>query len=92
MKRISIAALTLCVCLVPAAWAQKFTCPGKVNWTEFLNTDMARNNPCEKVLNVDNVGSLTLLWTYTTGQAAASSPAVVNEWCISARGTTTYTR
>ena len=43
MKRISIAAVILSVCFVPAASAQKtITCPTTVNWTEFHTIDMAR--------------------------------------------------
>jgi outer membrane protein assembly factor BamB len=39
---------------------------------------MKRRNPCEKVLNVKNVGSLQKLWSYTTGGEVNSSPAVAN--------------
>lgn len=38
---------------------------------------MARYNPCETVLGVDNVGSLGLKWSYSFG-GGPSSPAVVN--------------
>ena len=37
-----------------------------------------RWNPCEKVLNVNNVGNLRLKWSYTTGVVVYSSPAVAN--------------
>jgi outer membrane protein assembly factor BamB len=39
---------------------------------------MMRWNPYEKVLNVSNVGSLQLLWSYNTGYSVESSPAVEN--------------
>ena len=39
---------------------------------------MWRWNPCEKVLNVNNVGNLSLKWSYTTGNSVHSSPAVAN--------------
>jgi outer membrane protein assembly factor BamB len=39
---------------------------------------MERWNPCEKVLNVNNVGNLSLKWSYTTGGYVWSSPAVAN--------------
>ena len=39
---------------------------------------MQRWNPCEKVLNVRNVGKLGLKWRYTTGLNVFSSPAVAN--------------
>ena len=79
MKRISIAGLILCACSVPAASAQKtINCPPTVNWTEFHTIDMARWNPCETVLGVNNVGSLQLKWSYTTGGSVYSTPIVVN--------------
>ena len=37
-----------------------------------------RSNPCEKVLNVNNVGNLGLKWSYATGDRVHSSPAVAN--------------
>src|ERR1039458_3500332 len=82
MKRISIVILILGTCFVPAAWGQKITCPTQFNWTEFHTIDMARWNPCEKVLNVNNVGNLQLLWSYNTNNTGLgyveSSPAVAN--------------
>jgi len=39
---------------------------------------MMRWNPCEKVLNVNNVGSLSLKWSYMTSGYVYSSPAVAN--------------
>src|SRR5207245_7613157 len=37
-----------------------------------------RNNPYENVLNSSNVSALTLDWSYPTGNAITSSPAVFN--------------
>jgi eukaryotic-like serine/threonine-protein kinase len=78
MKRIRILAFILSMCFVSVAWGQKVKCPASVNWTEFHTIDMMRWNPCEKVLNVNNVGSLSLKWSYTTGGGVYSSPAVAN--------------
>jgi hypothetical protein len=39
---------------------------------------MERWNPCEKVLNVKNVGSLSVKWRHTIGSQAYSSRALVN--------------
>jgi outer membrane protein assembly factor BamB len=39
---------------------------------------MQRWNPCEKVLNVRNVGKLSLKWSYSTNYLVYSSPAVAN--------------
>ena len=39
---------------------------------------MARWNPYEHVLNVNNVGRLRRKWRYTTGDIVFSSPAVAN--------------
>ncbi len=77
MKRISIVVLILCAGFVPVAWGQQAagTCVNK--WGEFHRQNMQRRNPCEKVLNVDNVGNLGLLWSYGIG-VLTSSPAVVN--------------
>ena len=77
MKRISILLLISCAC-VSVASSQSRSCPHSVNWTEFLTIDMARWNPCEKVLNINNVRSLQLKWSYATGGPVYSSPAVAN--------------
>jgi len=37
------------------------------DWTEFHWANIARWNSNENVLNVNNVGSLGLKWTFTTG-------------------------
>lgn len=50
----------------------------RASWTEFHRTNMERWNPYEKVLNVNNVGNLRLKWSYKTGAAVSSSPAVAN--------------
>jgi outer membrane protein assembly factor BamB len=39
---------------------------------------MERRNPCEKALNVPNVGNLVLKWSFKTGGEVQSSPAVAN--------------
>ena len=66
MKRISILVLILCACFVSVAWGQQ-PAARLNNWSEFHRTNMQRWNPYEKVLNVNNVGSLGLKWSYTTG-------------------------
>jgi len=48
------------------------------NWNQFHRRNMARFNPYEKFLTVNNVGNLGLKWSYTTGNTVSSSPAVVN--------------
>jgi outer membrane protein assembly factor BamB len=47
------------------------------NWSEFHRPNMVRSNPCEKVLNVNNVGNLTLNWRSPTDDVY-SPPAVVD--------------
>ncbi len=79
MKRISIVVLILCAGSVSVAWGQKPTCGTYTPWAEFHRHNMQRWNPCEKVLNVRNVGKLGLKWRYTTGLNVFSSPAVANE-------------
>ena len=79
MKRISILALILCTCFASVAWGQHSTSRVCTGWREFHRPDMMRWNPCEKVLNVNNVGNLQKKWSYKTGfDGAASSPAVAN--------------
>jgi len=73
MKRLSISILILCACFVPVT---SVTCYS--NWSEFHRPNMKRYNPCEKVLNVNNVGKLGLKWSYYTGLGSASSSAVAN--------------
>ena len=89
MKRISILVLILCACFVSAAWGQQPAAKGRPDWTELHRTNMMRWNPYEKVLNVNNVESLQLTWSYTTSGNVDSSPAVVNgvRWPMSARAT-----
>jgi len=77
MKRISILVLVLWVCFVPVARCQQ--CSNNWSWSEFHNPNMKRWNPCEKVLKVNNVGELNLIWSYTMDGHVSSSPAVVNE-------------
>jgi hypothetical protein len=78
MKRISIVVLILCTGLASVAWGQQPTCGVSTSWSEFHRTNMMPSNPCEKVLSVNNVGSLGLKWNYTTGGYVFSSPAVAN--------------
>ena len=58
MKRIRILVSILCACFVSVAWSQQPAGKCINNWSEFHRTNMKRWNPCEKVLNVKNVGSL----------------------------------
>ena len=78
MNRISRVVVILCACFVSLAWGQQPAGTCTNNWTEFHRPNMVRSNPCEKVLNVNNVGSLSLKWSYTTGAYVRSSPAVAN--------------
>jgi glucose dehydrogenase len=78
MKHIRILALILCACFVSVAWSQPPTCKTSTPWAQFHRANMQRFNPCEKVLNVNNVGGLGLKWSYTTGGKVYSSPAVAN--------------
>ncbi len=78
MKRIRISVLILCACFVSVAWGQQPAGKCINNWSEFHRANMKRWNPCEKVLNVKNVGKLGLEWSYTTGDGVGSSPAVAN--------------
>lgn len=78
MKHIRISVLILCACFVSAAWGQQPTGDALNKWSEFHRTNMMRWNRYAKVLNVSNVGSLQLLWSYTTGNSVTSSPTVAN--------------
>jgi outer membrane protein assembly factor BamB len=49
------------------------------NWPEFgYNALGQRANPYETTLTMSNVGNLEEAWSYTTGAAIDSSPAIVN--------------
>jgi outer membrane protein assembly factor BamB len=49
------------------------------DWTQFLNNDMRRSNPYEKILNVKNVAGLKVKWVYATrAEIGTVSPAVAN--------------
>ena len=48
------------------------------SWAEFHRYNMARWNRCEKVLNVNNVGSVQLKWKYNTGREVDAAPIVAN--------------
>jgi outer membrane protein assembly factor BamB len=76
MNRISRVALILFACFVSVAWAQQPAGKCINNWSEFHRTNMERSNPCEKVLGVNNVGNLSLKWSYATGDVVDFSPAV----------------
>jgi outer membrane protein assembly factor BamB len=76
MKRVIF--VLLLVCLASAAWSQPRNCTVYIGWRQFHGVNMHRGNPCETVLNVNNVGNLTLLWSYATGKKVWSSPAVGN--------------
>jgi outer membrane protein assembly factor BamB len=80
MTRISRVALILFACFVSVAWAQQPAGTCTNNWTEFHRPNMERWNPFEKVLNVKNVGNLSLKWRHKIGSIlfSSSSPAVVN--------------
>jgi outer membrane protein assembly factor BamB len=51
----------------------------RTNWTEFgFTSKNKRSNPYENALNPSTVGSIDLDWSFTTGAAVESSPAVAN--------------
>ncbi len=51
----------------------------RTNWSEFHRPGMRRRNPYEKIIDVHNVGKLTLKWKYTGGGCCMfASPAVVD--------------
>ena len=72
--------MILFACFASVAWAQQPAGTCTNNWTEFHRPNMERWNPCEKVLNVKNVGSLSLKWRHKISSIlfSSSSPAVVN--------------
>jgi outer membrane protein assembly factor BamB len=78
MKHIRVLLLILCTCFVAAAWGQQpgFKCIN--SWAQFHRYDMERWNRCETVLNVNNVGSLQLKWSYASTGPVFSSPVVEN--------------
>ena len=78
MRQIRIMVLILCAGLVSVASGQQPAGTCVNDWSEFHRTNMQRWNPCEKVLNVGNVGNLVLKWTFTTSGGVISSPAVAN--------------
>jgi outer membrane protein assembly factor BamB len=78
MKPVRILVLIISACFGLVVWGQQPTCGAYTPWTEFHRTNMERWNPCEKVLNVHNVGNLVLKWSYATGSSVESSPAVAN--------------
>ncbi len=78
MRYVRILALILCAFLVPATWGQQAAGNVVTNWSEFHFPNMMRFNPAENILNVHNVGSLRVKWSYTTGDIVTSSAAAVN--------------
>ena len=78
MKRIGIVVLILSACFASVAWGQQLTCKGYMPWAPFHRYNMHRSNPCEKVLNVDNVGNLQMRWSYSISGGLWSSPAMAN--------------
>jgi eukaryotic-like serine/threonine-protein kinase len=80
MKRIGIFALILTACFASRSSSQQAPSPSCDSWSEFHRTNMQRSNPCETVLNIDNVGTLELKWSYMVGEQSFrnNSPAVVD--------------
>jgi putative pyrroloquinoline-quinone-binding quinoprotein len=78
MKPIRILVLILCAGFVSVAWSQQATCNAHAGWAQFHRNNMRRSNPCEKVLNIHNVGNLSLKWRHTFADLVYSSPAVAN--------------
>jgi hypothetical protein len=78
MRNIRILVLILCACFVSVAWGEQLTCPADTPWGQFHRHNMQRWNPCEKVLNVNNVGSLQLKWSFRTNR---DSPVVSRLRC-----------
>ena len=75
MQRIRMVVFILCACFVSAAWGEQQACGRYTPWRQFHRHNMQRWNRCEHVLNVDNVGSLVLKWSYATNGYVHSSPA-----------------
>jgi hypothetical protein len=67
MKHIHTLGVILCACFVSVAWGEQLTCPAHTPWAQFQRHNMQRWNPCEKVLNVHDVGKLSLKWSHATG-------------------------
>ena len=73
---LAIAPLWLMLAFGSPANAQTSTTDTSPDWTQFHRNNMQRWNPYETVLDVNNVGSLKLKWSYPS--VSTSSPAVVN--------------
>ena len=78
MKSVRILALMLFGSLASVAWGQGQACDVSANWAQFHRTNMRRWNRYENVLNVGNVGSLGLKWSYNVSGSVYSSPALAN--------------
>jgi hypothetical protein len=83
MKHVRILVLILCACFVSVAWGEQQACKVYTPWAQFHRANMQRFNPCEKVLNVHNVGSLRVKWSRPIGRMDSSPMRM--EWSISAR-------
>jgi hypothetical protein len=70
MKRTSIVVLILCACFVSVAWGQQPASACTNKWAQFHRYNMQRWNPCEKMLNVNNVRNVVLKWSYATGKGS----------------------
>jgi outer membrane protein assembly factor BamB len=77
MKPMRILVLILCVSFASMAWSQQPTGKCFNVWKQFHRHNMVRSNPCERVLNVHNVGNLSVKWNYASA-SVESSPAVAN--------------
>jgi outer membrane protein assembly factor BamB len=71
VKSTRIAVVLACSCLLPVAWCQQPT-----DWAQFHRLNMRRYNPYEKVIGVDNVGSLKLKWSFTLDGPSDSTPVL----------------
>jgi outer membrane protein assembly factor BamB len=80
MKRINVPIFILIACLALEAAGQQSPTTCIDNWSEFHRSNMQRWNPCETVLNVNNVRSLELKWSFKAGNQPFldNTPAVVN--------------
>jgi outer membrane protein assembly factor BamB len=78
MKRITMGVVFLAG-FVFVASAQQLPCKYPKSWAEFHRHNMQRRNPCEHVLNIHNVGSLSDIWLNPLGGASTLfSPVIVD--------------
>ena len=77
-KQVCLAGIAILM-LAGLCLSQTATTSSPSDWTEFHRDNMARWNPYETVLNVNNVGSLQLKWSFTmSAKSGGSAPAVAN--------------